>query len=142
MKAVRPAIASDRVPYLQTRSVGSHSTSGGEEEGKDGVIMKGGTNTLTQCARDDILLAASTQKLAYLYYLAIRSGNSLIKLRDAYNLGFSMYLVITQFYLRKNHNSSSPFRENINVIVFPFPFHIFMLWPTCGISAFKDSFPS
>ena len=28
MKAVRPVIASNGVPYLQMRSVGSHSTSG------------------------------------------------------------------------------------------------------------------
>ena len=32
--AVRPVIASNGVPFLQTRSVGSHSTSGREKEGK------------------------------------------------------------------------------------------------------------
>jgi hypothetical protein len=34
MKAVRPVITSNGVPYLQMRSVGSHSTSGREKEGK------------------------------------------------------------------------------------------------------------
>ena len=34
MKAVRPVIASNRVPYLQIRLVGSHSTSGNQKEGK------------------------------------------------------------------------------------------------------------
>ena len=34
MKAVLPVIASNRVPYLQMRSVGSHSRSGDEKEGK------------------------------------------------------------------------------------------------------------
>ena len=34
MKAVRTVIASNRVPYIQMRSVGSHSTSGMEKEGK------------------------------------------------------------------------------------------------------------
>ena len=35
MKAVRPVIASKAVPYLQMRSVGSHSTSGREKEGME-----------------------------------------------------------------------------------------------------------
>ena len=35
MKAMRPAIASNGVPCLQMRSVGSHSSSGLEKEGKD-----------------------------------------------------------------------------------------------------------
>ena len=35
MKAVQPAIASNGVPYFQRRSIGSHSTSGREMEGKD-----------------------------------------------------------------------------------------------------------
>ena len=34
MKAVRPVIASNGVPYPQMKSVGSHSTSGREKEGK------------------------------------------------------------------------------------------------------------
>ena len=34
MKAVRPVIAANGVPYLQMRSIGSHSTSGREKEGK------------------------------------------------------------------------------------------------------------
>ena len=34
---VRPVIASNGVPYFQMRSVGSHSMSGREKEGKDGV---------------------------------------------------------------------------------------------------------
>ena len=34
MKAVRPVIASNEVLHLQMRSVGSHSTSGIEKEGK------------------------------------------------------------------------------------------------------------
>ena len=33
--AVRPVIASNGVPFLQMRSVGSHSTSGREKEGKN-----------------------------------------------------------------------------------------------------------
>ena len=33
MKAVRPVIASNGVPYLQMRSVGSYNTSGREKEG-------------------------------------------------------------------------------------------------------------
>ena len=32
MKAVRPGIASNGVPYIQMRYVGSHSMSGREEE--------------------------------------------------------------------------------------------------------------
>ena len=39
MKIVWPIIASNGVPYLQMRSEGSYSTSGREEEGKDGVIV-------------------------------------------------------------------------------------------------------
>ena len=35
MKGVRPVIASNGVPFLQMRSVESHSTSGREEEGRD-----------------------------------------------------------------------------------------------------------
>ena len=35
IKAVRPVIASNGVPYLQMRSVGSHSTSGRKKEGND-----------------------------------------------------------------------------------------------------------
>ena len=34
---------------------------------------------------------------------------------------------------------SSPFKENNNVAVFPFPS---CWWPTCGSSNFKDNFPS
>ena len=34
MKNVRPVIASNEVPYLQMRSVGSHSRSGRENKGK------------------------------------------------------------------------------------------------------------
>ena len=34
MKAVQPIIASNGITYLQMRSVGSHSTSGIEKEGK------------------------------------------------------------------------------------------------------------
>ena len=38
MKSVQPVIASNGVPFLQMRSVGSHSTSGREEEGnKEGI---------------------------------------------------------------------------------------------------------
>ena len=37
MKAVRPVIASNGVPCLKMRSVGSHSTSGREKGGKDEV---------------------------------------------------------------------------------------------------------
>ena len=33
MKAMRPVIASNEVPYIQMRSVGSHSTSGMKKEG-------------------------------------------------------------------------------------------------------------
>ena len=33
MKAVQPVIASNGVPFLQIRTVGSHSTSGREKEG-------------------------------------------------------------------------------------------------------------
>ena len=33
MKAVQPVIASNGVPYLLMRSIGSHSTSGKEKEG-------------------------------------------------------------------------------------------------------------
>ena len=35
MKAVQPTIASNGVPYLQMKSVRSHSTSGREKEGKE-----------------------------------------------------------------------------------------------------------
>ena len=35
-KTVRSVIASNGVPYLQMRSLGSHSTSGKDEEGKKG----------------------------------------------------------------------------------------------------------
>ena len=35
--AVRPVIASNEVPFLQMRSVGSHISSGREKEGKDGT---------------------------------------------------------------------------------------------------------
>jgi hypothetical protein len=34
MKTVRPVIASNGIPYLQMRSVGSHSTSGMEKDGE------------------------------------------------------------------------------------------------------------
>ena len=34
MKAIRPIIASNGVPYGQIRSVGTHGTSGKEDEGK------------------------------------------------------------------------------------------------------------
>ena len=37
MKAVWPLIASNGVPYLQMRSVGSHSTSGREKEGNKDI---------------------------------------------------------------------------------------------------------
>ena len=37
MKAVRPVIPSNVVPYLQMISVGSHSTSGREAEGMKGM---------------------------------------------------------------------------------------------------------
>ena len=46
MKAVQPVIVSDGVPYLQMRSVGSHSTPGMEMEGKDGV---GGNSKAFPC---------------------------------------------------------------------------------------------
>ena len=36
----------------------------------------------------------------------------------------------------------STFRENNNVVAFPFPFHVFMRWPIYSSSVFKDSFPS
>ena len=38
MKAVRPVIASNEVPYIQIRFVGSNSTLG-EGEGKNDVIL-------------------------------------------------------------------------------------------------------
>ena len=44
MKILRPIIASNEVPYLQMTSVGSHSTSGREKEGKKGRTGKGMTN--------------------------------------------------------------------------------------------------
>ena len=37
MKVMEPVIALNGVPYLQMRLVGSHSTSGREKKGKDGV---------------------------------------------------------------------------------------------------------
>ena len=37
MKAVQSVIASNGVPYLKMRSVGSHSASGREKEGKDEI---------------------------------------------------------------------------------------------------------
>ena len=37
MKAVQPVFVSNGVPSLQMRSVGSHSTTGREKEGKNGV---------------------------------------------------------------------------------------------------------
>ena len=40
MKAVQPFIASNGVPYLQMRLVGSHYTSGMGKEGKDGVTTE------------------------------------------------------------------------------------------------------
>ena len=39
--AVRPVITSNEVPFLQMRSVGSHSTSGREKEGIKGVGVIG-----------------------------------------------------------------------------------------------------
>ena len=36
MKAVRPVIASNKVPYLEMKSVGSHILPGMEKEGKKG----------------------------------------------------------------------------------------------------------
>jgi hypothetical protein len=39
MKAVRSVNASNRVPYLQIRSVKSNNTLGSEKEGKDGVSI-------------------------------------------------------------------------------------------------------
>ena len=41
MKAVRPAIASNGVLYLQVTSVESHSTSGREEEEKKEIFKLG-----------------------------------------------------------------------------------------------------
>ena len=38
MKAVQLVIDSNGVPYFQTRSVGSHSISDREKEGKDGYL--------------------------------------------------------------------------------------------------------
>ena len=40
MKAVRPVIASYRIPYLQMRLVGSYNMSGREKEVKDGEDQK------------------------------------------------------------------------------------------------------
>ena len=52
MKAVRPVIASNEVPYLQMRSVVSHSTPGREKKGKDGLgIKKNGFINLTANGR-------------------------------------------------------------------------------------------
>ena len=39
--AVKPVITLNVVSYLQIRSVGSHSTSGREKEGKEGKEVKG-----------------------------------------------------------------------------------------------------
>ena len=40
MKDVRPVISSNGVPFVQIKSVGSHSTSGREKEGKKEKIRK------------------------------------------------------------------------------------------------------
>ena len=40
MKALRPIIASNGVPYIQMTPLGSHSTSGSEKEGKNEKIEK------------------------------------------------------------------------------------------------------
>ena len=49
--AMRPVIASNGVPYLQMRSVGSHSTSGREKEGiKERTGNKGGAGGITTLA--------------------------------------------------------------------------------------------
>ena len=55
MKAVRPVIASNGVPYLQMRSVGSLSTSGREKDGKKErydriVLLKKNLLSIEPCA--------------------------------------------------------------------------------------------
>ena len=44
------------------------------------------------------------------------------------------------FYFRKNYHSLSPFKENNNV-VFPFPFHIFMLLAKLWLCRLQGQFP-
>ena len=46
LKATRPVLVSNGVRYLQIKSVGSHSTSGRENEGKDVVGNKGSINNI------------------------------------------------------------------------------------------------
>ena len=55
---------------------------------------------------------------------------------DAVEVFYHYGVHLSSSFLMYNFKS---FRENNNVVVFPFPFHIFMPLATCGSSAFKNS---
>ena len=77
-EAVRPVIASNGVPFLQIRSVGSHSTPGEEKEGK----RKGWLHFSLNCIFSFKLLLTAAfhpyKLLALKYLLFLYSRNSLI----------------------------------------------------------------
>ena len=71
-RAGRPIIASNGVHFLQIRSVGSHSTSGREKEGKDGVPNRVGVvSDLFNVFIEFLILSEIAWRLHIFYFLGI-----------------------------------------------------------------------